>query len=320
MTKISLIVPVFNEEEPLQLFYQAVRSQKSLRDYDVEIIFINDGSYDSTVEVIKELQKQDELVTLVNLSRNFGKEAALFAGLDYATGEAVIPLDVDLQDPIDILPQLLSKWREGIDVVLAKRKDRTTDSWLKRQTANWYYKIHNSCAKEKIEENVGDFRLLSRNTVEKIKALPEKNIFMKGLMSWVGGEVAIVEFVRSPRISGKSKFNAWKLWNFALDGITSFSTLPLRIWTYVGLFIAFPSFIYGGWVIVSKLAWGNVVAGYSSLMVALLFLGGVQLIGIGILGEYIGRIYTETKSRPRYVVKSVIKGKTTDSSQVENNF
>lgn len=308
MTQVSLIVPVFNEEDTVPLFYHAVRSQEALQEYEVEIVFINDGSHDATLEVITTLQQQDKLITLVDLNRNFGKEAALFAGLDHAAGEAMIPLDVDLQDPVEVIPQLLSEWRKGADIVLAKRTDRSTDSLLKRLAARWYYKIHNAFTREKIEENVGDFRLLSRRTVQQIRALPEKNLFMKGLMHWVGGRTAIVEYARPARVAGKTKFNGWTLWNFALDGVTSFSSLPLRFWTYAGLFIALCSLIYGAWIILAKLLLGNAVAGYASLMTVLLFIGGVQLISIGVLGEYIGRIYTETKSRPRYIVREVIRG------------
>lgn len=299
--KISLIVPVFNEEEAIPVFYHTVKEK--LADYVLEIIFINDGSKDATEKVINALAVADSRVRPINFIRNFGKEPALLAGLEYATGDAVIPIDVDLQDPIDVIPQLIAKWQEGWPVVLAKRCDRSCDSRLKRKTAAWFYHIHNKISPQKIEENVGDFRLLSRETVENIKQLQEKNVFMKGILSWVGGESAVVEYTRSARVAGQTKFNGWKLWNLALEGITSFSTLPLRIWTYIGFFVAMLSFLYGIWMIVDKILWGNPVAGYSSIIVSILFLGGVQLIGIGVLGEYIGRIYIETKNRPRYIIK-----------------
>ncbi|ELI1308305.1 glycosyltransferase, partial [Salmonella enterica subsp. enterica serovar Brandenburg] len=233
----------------------------------------------------------------------FGKEPALFAGLDHATGDAVIPIDVDLQDPIEVIPHLIEKWQAGADMVLAKRSDRSTDGRMKRKTAEWFYKLHNKISNPKIEENVGDFRLMSREVVENIKQMPERNLFMKGVLSWVGGKTDVVEYARAERIAGDSKFNGWKLWNLALEGITSFSTFPLRIWTYIGLFIAGMSFLYGAWMIIDKLIFGNNVPGYPSLLVSVLFLGGVQLIGIGILGEYIGRIYIETKQRPKYILK-----------------
>ncbi|EML9903944.1 glycosyltransferase family 2 protein, partial [Morganella morganii] len=290
--KISLVVPVFNEEEAIPIFYKTVRENEELKKHEVEIIFINDGSKDSTESIINALAIADILVKPLSFTRNFGKEPALFAGLDHATGDAVIPIDVDLQDPIDVIPILIEKWQEGADVVLAKRTDRSTDGWLKRKTAEWFYKLHNKISTPKIEENVGDFRLMSRETVENIKLLPERNLFMKGVLSWVGGNVDIVEYTRAERSAGESKFNGWKLWNLALEGITSFSTFPLRMWTYIGLFVAALSFVYGGWMIVDKLIWGNPVPGYPSLLVSILFLGGIQLIGIGVLGEYIGRIYT----------------------------
>lgn len=301
--KISLIVPVFNEEDTIPIFYKTVRGYEELKKYDVEIVFINDGSKDATESIINALALSDSLVVPVSFTRNFGKEAAIFAGLECSTGEAVIPIDVDLQDPIETIPLMINKWLSGADIVLAKRADRSTDGKLKRKTAEWFYKLHNKISDPKIEENVGDFRLMSRDVVENIKLMPERNLFMKGVLSWVGGRTDLVEYTRAGRIAGKSKFNGWKLWNLALEGITSFSTFPLRIWTYIGFFVATLSFLFGAWMIIDKIFWGNPVAGYPSIIVSILFLGGIQLIGIGVLGEYIGRIYIETKQRPRYIVK-----------------
>ncbi|PZL95116.1 glycosyltransferase [Pantoea graminicola] len=302
--KISLVVPVFNEEDAITFFYRQVRNKDDLKQYDIEIVFVDDGSTDFTAQLMKEMQESDPLVRNVFFTRNFGKEAALFAGIESATGDAVIPIDVDLQDPIEVIPQLIERWQGGADMVLAKRTDRSTDGHMKRKTAEWFYRLHNKISSPKIEENVGDFRLMSREIVEHIKMLPEKNLFMKGVLSWVGGRVEVVEYTRAERSAGVSKFNGWKLWNLALEGITSFSTVPLRIWTYIGFFVASLSFLYSVWMIIDKLIWGNPVAGYPSILVSILFLGGVQLIGIGVLGEYIGRIYTEVKQRPRYVKKS----------------
>lgn len=302
--KISLVVPVFNEEDTIPIFYKAVRDYDKLKDYDVEIIFINDGSKDSTESIINALSVADEKVTALSFTRNFGKEPALFAGLDNATGDAVIPIDVDLQDPIEVIPHLIEKWQAGADMVLAKRTDRSTDGRLKRKSAEMFYKLHNKISNPKIEENVGDFRLMSREVVENIKQMPERNLFMKGILSWVGGNVEVVEYARAERVAGTTKFNGWKLWNLALEGITSFSTFPLRIWTYIGLGVSAFAFIYATWMIIDKLIWGNPVPGYPSLMTAILFLGGVQLIGIGVLGEYIGRIYVETKGRPKYIIRN----------------
>lgn len=301
--KISLIVPVFNEEDTIPIFYNTVRGHEELKKYDVEIVFINDGSKDATESIINALAVSDKLVVPISFTRNFGKEPAIFAGLERSSGEAVIPIDVDLQDPIEIIPLMVDKWLAGADIVLAKRADRSTDGKLKRKTAEWFYKLHNKISDPKIEENVGDFRLMSRDVVDNIKLMPERNLFMKGVLSWVGGSTDVVEFTRAGRIAGKSKFNGWKLWNLALEGITSFSTFPLRIWTYIGFFVAAVSFLFGAWMIIDKIFWGNPVAGYPSIIVSILFLGGIQLIGIGVLGEYIGRIYIETKQRPRYIVK-----------------
>ncbi|WP_447878665.1 glycosyltransferase family 2 protein [Serratia fonticola] len=301
--KISLVVPVYNEEEAIPLFYKSVREYKELADKDIEIVFVNDGSSDKTENIISALSLADEKIKIINFTRNFGKEPALFAGLEASSGDVIIPIDVDLQDPIDVIPLLLNKWENGAEVVLAKRIDRQSDGRMKRKTAEWFYRIHNKISKPAIEENVGDFRLMSREVVDNIKLLPERNLFMKGILSWVGGKVDIVEYSRAQRVAGSSKFNGWKLWNLAIEGITSFSTFPLRVWAYIGFFVATLSFIYGAWMILDKLIWGNPVPGYSSIIVSILFLGGVQLIGIGVLGEYVGRIYVETKRRPRYIVK-----------------
>lgn len=301
--KISLVVPVFNEEDTIPIFYKTVREFEGLQQHEVEIVFINDGSKDSTESIINALAIADPLVVPLSFTRNFGKEPALFAGLDHATGDAIIPIDVDLQDPVEVIPHLIDKWQSGADMVLAKRSDRSTDGRMKRKTAEWFYKLHNKISNPQIEENVGDFRLMSRELVENIKLLPERNLFMKGVLSWVGGRTDVVEYARAERVAGSTKFNGWKLWNLALEGITSFSTFPLRIWTYIGLFVAGMAFFYGAWMIIDTLAFGNAVRGYPSLLVSILFLGGVQLIGIGVLGEYVGRIYVEVKLRPRYILK-----------------
>ena len=305
--RLSLVVPVYNEEQAVGVFYRSVRQEAALREHTVEIVFINDGSSDRTAEYAQALALTDSRVVLINFSRNFGKEAALFAGLEYATGDAVVPMDVDLQDPVEVIAQLLTEWQKGADVVLAKRRDRSSDGYLKRHSASLFYHLLNRISYTHIEENVGDFRLMDRKVVDVIKALPEQQLFMKGVLSWAGFNVAIVEYDRAPRAVGQSKFNAWKLWNLALDGITSFSTLPLRLWSYIGGGISLLALVYAGYLVVDKVLFGNAVPGYPSLMTAILFLGGVQLIGIGILGEYVGRIYMEAKHRPRYVVREIIK-------------
>lgn len=304
--QLSLIIPVFNEEDAIDIFYQTARESPKLTDYRLEFIFVNDGSDDHSGEILEGIAVADPLVKVINFSRNFGKEAALIAGLAYATGDASVPIDVDLQDPLDVIPEMVAKWQEGFDVVLAKRTDRQEDRWLKRSTSFLFYRLHNFISIPKIEENVGDFRLISKEVVNAVLALPERQLFMKGVLSWVGYKTAVVTYKRPCRVAGTTKFSVWKLWNLAIEGITAFSTWPLRIWTYLGFIVACFSFLYAVWMIISKLVWGNPVPGYPSLMTVILFLGGVQLIGIGVLGEYIGRVYAEAKKRPRYIVRSAL--------------
>jgi glycosyltransferase involved in cell wall biosynthesis len=306
--KISLIVPMYNEEQAIGLFYEGVRQHPQLKDHCVEIVFINDGSNDQTAVLAREIALTDNQVLLIDFSRNFGKEPALFAGIEHANGDVVIPMDVDLQDPIDVIPRMIEQWQKGAEVVLAKRRDRSSDSYLKRRGAALFYRLLNRIAYPHIEQNVGDFRLMDRKVVEVIKTLPEYQLFMKGVLSWAGFNTVIIEYDRAGRAAGNSKFNGWKLWNLALEGITSFSTVPLRLWTYLGSCISLISLLYAAYLILDKLIFGSDLPGYPSLMTAILFLGGVQLIGIGVLGEYIGRIYLETKHRPRYVIKEMIQG------------
>lgn len=306
--KLSLVVPVFNEEITIPSFMKEVKEK--LSQYETEIVFVNDGSKDNTALVLNDLAYSEDGIVVVNFSRNFGKEPALFAGLEYATGDVVIPIDVDLQDPIEVIPQMIEKWKEGFEVVLAKRTDRTSDTFFKRKTAEWFYKLHNAISTPKIESNVGDFRLMDKKVVKNIiKHIKENNLFMKGILSWVGFKTTIVEYERKYRVAGESKFNAWKLWNLALEGITSFSTVPLRLWTYVGFFCSGLSFICGLILIIKKIFFGISLPGYPSLIVSILFTGGAILMGIGVLGEYLGRIYLEVKQRPRYIISTVVKDK-----------
>lgn len=309
MKQITLVVPVYNEETSINHFYDRVKKELILDNYEIDILFINDGSKDKTLKVLKELHSKVNNVSIVNLSRNFGKEKALFAGIDKAEGDALIPIDVDLQDPIEVIPQMVKKWEEGAKVVLAKRADRKSDSFMKRKTASMFYSFHNKISHPKIHDNVGDFRLLDRMVVEEIKQIQETNLFMKGLFSWVGfdDETEIVEYTRTERTMGESKFNTWKLWNLALEGITSFSTVPLRFWSYFGFLMALISFIFGIVILGEKIFFGNPIHGYSSLFVSITFIGGIQLIGMGIMGEYIGRIYNESKHRPKYIIREIIK-------------
>ena len=242
-------------------------------------------------------------IKIIELSRNFGKEAALTAGLEHAMGEVVIPIDADLQHPPEIIIEFIKKWEEGFDVVVGKRTVRTGEGVIKKLTAKYFYKFHNQISDVEIPYNVGDFRLMSRKVIEALKKLPENQRFMKGLFAWVGFNTAVVEYEQAPRAAGKTSYNGWKLWDFALDGITSFSTLPLRIWMYIGFLISFLSFLYGSAIVINTLILGVDTPGYASMITVILFLGGIQLIGIGILGEYIGRIYKETKKRPLYIIE-----------------
>ncbi len=302
--ELSLICPCYNEEEVIELFIPKLTSILKEATLSYEIIIINDGSTDKTLEKAKVLKEIFPSIRILNLSRNFGKEAALTAGLDKAKGNAIIPIDVDFQDPPELIPKLISTWQEGYDIVLAKRKDRTNDHFLKSLSAKYFYKIHNQISDVEIPDNVGDFRLISKRVLEALKKLPENQRFMKGIFAWVGYKTTTIEYKREKREAGKSSFNGWKLWNFALDGITSFSTLPLRVWLYLGIFISLLSFLYGSIIVIKTLFFGTDVPGYASILASILFLGGIQLIGIGVLGEYIGRIYIESKKRPIYIIES----------------
>ena len=268
-----------------------------------EVIFINDGSTDNTLNVLLKAKSKNPQIRILNLSRNFGKEAALTAGLEHAMGEVVIPIDADLQHPPEIIIEFIKKWEEGFDVDVGKRTVRTGEGVIKKLTAKYFYKFHNQISDVEIPYNVGDFRLMSRKVIEALKRLPENQRFMKGLFAWVGFNTAVVEYEQAPRAAGKTSYNGWKLWDFALDGITSFSTLPLRIWMYIGFLISFLSFLYGSAIVINTLILGVDTPGYASMITVILFLGGIQLIGIGILGEYIGRIYKETKKRPLYIIE-----------------
>ena len=300
---ISIIAPCYNEEETIEPFLRRIEEILTQINEPYEIVFINDGSKDNTLNILLNAKQNFKNIRIINFSRNFGKEAALTAGLDKARGEAAIPIDVDLQDPPELIQELVAKWREGYDVVLAKRADRTSDSFAKRVSADLFYKLNGKISNVDIPNNVGDFRLMSKRVVEALKQLPENQRFMKGLFAWVGFKTTVIEYAREKREAGQSSFNGWKLWNFALDGITSFSTLPLRIWLYIGALVSFLSFLYGSFIILKTLIFGVDLPGYASLAVIMLFLGGIQLIGIGILGEYIGRIYSESKRRPSYIIE-----------------
>lgn len=308
MPLLSVVVPVKNEEEAVLPFVERVSAilDEIALNQSWEILFVDDGSTDGTLAAIAASNQRERRVRALSLSRNFGKEAALSAGLDHARGRAVIPMDVDMQDPPEVLPEMVAKWLDGYEMVFGVRRSRDRDSFAKRLTAGLYYRAHNAVSNDKIPANAGDFRLLDRKVVEVIRKLPERNRFMKGLFAWAGFKQAAVEYDRVERETGKSKFNYWKLWTLALDGITSASTVPLRIWSYVGAVVALFAMAYAGFIAADTLIFGNPVPGYASIMVSVLFLGGIQLISLGVLGEYVGRILTETKQRPLYVVRDTV--------------
>lgn len=303
--QLSLVVPFYNEGEGVDAFDAAIGPVLAkLAGLRVEIVCVDDGSRDDTLARLHRLARSDARYRVLELSRNFGKEAALTAGLDEAAGDAVIVLDADLQDPPALILRMVELWKQGADVVLARRVDRSSDGLLKRKTAEWFYRMHNLVSDLSIPQNVGDFRLMDRRVVAALKRLPERQRFMKGLFCWVGYRTQVVDYERAPRAVGCSKFAGWKLWNFAIEGITSFSTAPLRIWTYLGLAGAALTVLYAAAIFLRTLLLGVDVPGYASLLIAILMFGSVQLISLGLLGEYIGRIYLETKQRPLYVVRS----------------
>ena len=302
LNSVGIIVPVFNEVNAIEPFYRALRPVLDDLQCTSKILFIDDGSTDTTRKVIRRLRRNDDRVHLVGLSRNFGKEAALSAGLDRIESDVAIPIDVDLQDPPDLIPTLIERWRDGYDVVYAVRNDRAVDTVSKRLTAAAYYRIHNAISNDPLPIGVGDFRLIDRKVVHALRQLPERNRFMKGLFAWVGFRSIGVPYVRAARHGGSTRLPWRRLWRLALDGITGFSTLPLRIWTYMGLVIAFLAFVYGLIVILRTLIVGVDVPGYASLIVAVLFLGGIQLVSLGVIGEYLGRLFIEAKQRPIYMV------------------
>ena len=302
---LSIIVPVFNEENSIPPFLTKLKKVLQNSSLNFEIIFINDGSQDQTLFCLIDYAKSDDRIKILSLSRNFGKEAALSAGIDHSKGDVLIPIDVDLQDPPELIPTFIDHWKQGYDIVYGVRSSRKNDTFSKRASATWFYRIFNKLSPQKIPADAGDFRLIDRRVAEVLKQLPERNRFMKGLFCSVGFRSIVIPYERPYRIKGTSKWTHWKLWNFALDGLLSFSTIPLRIWTYIGAFIAFLSFIYGSYIVVRTLLFGIDLPGYASMLTIILFLGGIQLLSVGILGEYIGRIFIEAKNRPLYIVENI---------------
>ena len=304
---ISIVIPVYNEKNIYNMCYKRVRSVLKTLHRNYEIIFVDDGSKDIYLEELIKISELDDNVKIISLTRNFGKESALTAGIDYTQGEIVIPLDADLQDPPELIPEMITIWEEkNVDIVLMKRKTRVGETFTKKTTANKFYKLINSLSLFHIPEDVGDFRLMNRKSVEALKTLPERNRYMKGLFAWIGMNTYTMEYDREPRISGKAKMNYIKLINLAIEGITSFSTYPLRISIFFGMFSALFGFGFGLWIIFKTLIIGEIIKGYTSTIAIITFLGGIQLLTIGIVGEYIGKIYIETKQRPIYIINKFI--------------
>jgi len=302
---VSVVVPCFNESDGLFQFHDRLSIALRRASVAAEIVYVNDGSVDDTFDVIRSLQAIDDRVGVINLSRNFGKECALTAGIDHARGDAVIVIDADLQDPPECIPEMIDAWKDGHDVVAMKRNDRSTDSMFKRISAAFFYRILSKLSSTRIPENVGDFRLLSRRAVEAIKAMPERNRYMKGIFAWVGFDTIEIAYKRDPRFIGTSKWPFFKLVGLALDGITSFSIAPLRLASMAGAFVAGCALIYGIFVLSKTLLFGDSVAGFPTLIVMITFLGGAQLMAIGLLGEYVGRLLIESKQRPLYLVETL---------------
>jgi glycosyltransferase involved in cell wall biosynthesis len=303
---ISVVAPAYNEQEVLGEFHRRVTEVMRGIGADYEIVLVNDGSRDNTLALMHALRAADPHVSVVDLSRNFGKEIALSAGLDYTKGEVVIVLDSDLQDPPELIPQMLEIWREGYDVVYGTRTVRDGESWFKKTTASYFYRLIKQVSRVDIPKDTGDFRLMSRRAVQALARLREEHRFMKGLFAWVGFPSKAFLYRRDPRAAGETKWNYWKLWNFAIEGITSFTVAPLKISTYLGLLVAVLAMIYAVFVIWKAMVYGDPVRGYPSLMAVILFLGGVQLISVGLLGEYVGRIFNEVKRRPLYLVNRLL--------------
>ena len=320
---ITLLVPVFNEELAIDLFIETVEQKLAGQDFNYEYLFVDDGSSDDTLSMLTEWSNKNTKVKVIALSRNFGKEAAMTAGIDQATGDALVPIDVDLQDPPELIADFVKHWRAGYDVVYGKRTSRKAEDFLKRVGSQWFYKVFNFFSHTKIPEDVGDFRLIDRRVIEVIKQLPERNRFMKGLFAWAGFKSKAVPFERPNRAAGTTKWNYWRLWNFAIDGVVGFSTSPLRVWSYFGFLVSIFAFLYGSYIIYQALFLGIDTPGYASIMTVILFLGGIQLVSIGILGEYLGRLFIEVKGRPVYIIESRIsKGqeeKTTPGEDSDND-
>jgi glycosyltransferase involved in cell wall biosynthesis len=302
---ISVVAPAYNEADGLTEFVHRVGAVMREHGVDYEIVFVNDGSTDHTLLVMQSLRAVNPNITIVNLSRNFGKETAMTAGIAHAIGDAIVIIDTDLQDPPELIPEMIDGWRAGYDVVFAQRVERAGETWLKKTTARLFYWTVRRMGPVPIPENTGDFRLISRRAAHALLQMPERHRFMKGLYAWIGFPQKALPYRRQARFTGRSKWNYWQLWNLAIEGITSFTIVPLKLATYMGFLIAMASFAYGLLIVVKALFFGEPVRGFPTIMSVMLLLGGVQLIVLGFIGEYLGRIFDETKQRPLYLLESV---------------
>ena len=305
--ELSIIIPLFNEREVLPHTIDRIHRVTNALDIKTEIVFVDDGSHDGSAEYLHELSQSSPTHTVIRFSRNFGKEAALTAGIDYAQGDAVIILDADLQDPPELIPEMIEQWRQGIDVVLMQRRSRAGESWLKRTSSHLYYRLLQSLSQATIPVDTGDFRLMSRRAVEALKTLPERNRYMKGLFAWVGMPTMVLQYDREPRMAGHTKWNYFGLFQLAIEGITSFSVSPLRWTVTLGFLAAVIGGAFGFIILFKALFFGDAVQGYPSLISVITFLGGIQLIAVGIVGEYVGKTYIESKQRPTYIVRDIVQ-------------
>lgn len=303
MKKVSLLIPAYNEEDSLGLLYNELNKViDTIPGYEFEILFVNDGSNDNSLDILRNLQKRDSRINYISFSRNFGKETAMAAGFDYVSGDAVVIMDADLQDPPQLIKEMIMYWEEGYDDIYAKRRSREGETWFKKFTSSAFYRLLQRMTKIPIQEDTGDFRLLDRRAIESLKKLREKQRYTKGMFSWIGFNKKEILFDRKPRAAGETKWNYLKLFNLALEGVTSFTTFPLRISTILGILVSIFSIVYMFVILIKSMIWKDPVKGYPSMMVTILFLGGVQLISLGIIGEYVGRIFNETKYRPLYII------------------
>ena len=321
--KLSIIIPMYNEEESIPYLYKRLLALgERIKNYDIEFLFVNDGSKDKSLEIIKDLKKNDDRVCYLNLSRNFGKEVAMGAAFDYVTGDAVAIIDADLQDPPELILEMLKYYEKGYDDVYAKRKSRKGETWLKRFTSKAFYTVLQKVSNVPIQKDTGDFRLLSKRAVEALKSFPEKQRYTKGMFSLIGFKKIAIEFDRDSRVAGETKWNYFKLIDLAIEGITSFTIAPLRVATIMGIITAFLAFIYTVFIVVRTLIYGIDVPGYASLICVILLIGGIQLISLGVIGEYLGRIFVEVKNRPLYFIEEYSEENILEKNiviEVENN-